>query len=164
VRVLTSGGPSGFAKPQSRKDNDAIPHQSGDRAADPFIPASFARFDRAMVRTLRQTRIHQPLFKADLESQSSRRLRRERQRIIELVLADWPPDARLQDDSRLPQGQRRGHIPGAPSSRRLHRQNDHSDHDYRRYLIDNTLEPAAPIAIGGEILNARDRLRGTSCG
>jgi hypothetical protein len=85
VRVLTSGGRSGFARPQSRKDNDAIPHQSGDRAADRFIPASFARFDTAMVRTLGQTRIHQPRFKADLESQSSRRLRRECQRNIELV-------------------------------------------------------------------------------
>src|ERR1700675_1424844 len=71
VRVLTSGGPSGFAKPRSRKDNDAIPPQSGDRAADPFIPASFAGFDRAMVRTLRQTRIHQPLFKTDVESLAS---------------------------------------------------------------------------------------------
>src|SRR5712692_11923894 len=43
-------------------------NQSGDRAGDRFIPASFARFDRAMVRTLLQTRIHQPLFKTDVES------------------------------------------------------------------------------------------------
>ena len=79
-------------------------------------------------------------------------------------LADRPPDARLQDDSRLPQGQRQGYVLGAPSSKRPHHQNDDSDHGYRRYLIDNTLELAAPIAIGGEILNARYRLRGISCG
>jgi hypothetical protein len=38
---------------------------------DRFIPASFARFDRAMMKTLRQTRIHQPLFKTDAESLAS---------------------------------------------------------------------------------------------
>jgi hypothetical protein len=41
--------------------------------------------------------------------QSSRRLERECKRNIELVWLTGPPDARLQDDSRLPQGQRRGH-------------------------------------------------------
>jgi hypothetical protein len=55
----------------------------------------------------------------------------------------------------------RHHVAGAhaPSPKRRHRhQNDDSDHEY---FIDNTLEfLAAPIAIGGEIPNARYRLRG----
>jgi transposase len=46
--------------------------------------------------------------------QSSRRLERECQRNIEFGLVDWPPDAGLQDDSRLPQGQRRRHSQGVP--------------------------------------------------
>jgi hypothetical protein len=60
----------------------------------------------------------------------------------------------------------RHHVAGAcnhaPSPKQLHHhQNDDSDHEYREYLIDNTLEfLLAPIAIGGEILNARYRLRG----
>ena len=48
--------------------------------------------------------------------QSSRRLERECQRNIELV-AHRPADARLQDHSRLPQGQWRGHLQGLPRVR-----------------------------------------------
>jgi hypothetical protein len=58
----------------------------------------------------------------------------------------------------------RHHVAGAhaPSpKRRPQHQNDDSDHEYREYFIDNTLEfLAAPITIGGEIPNARYRLRG----
>ena len=49
--------------------------------------------------------------------QSSRRLERECQRNIEIGLADRPPDAGLQDHSRLPQGQWRSHSPGLPRVR-----------------------------------------------
>src|SRR5881398_905514 len=48
--------------------------------------------------------------------QSSRRLERECQRNIELVWLTGP-DAGLQDHSRLPQGQWRGHPPGLPRVR-----------------------------------------------
>jgi hypothetical protein len=44
--------------------------------------------------------------------QSSRRLERECQRNIELVLAHRPPDAGFYDDSRFPQRQRRGYPQG----------------------------------------------------
>jgi transposase len=45
--------------------------------------------------------------------QSSRRLERVSAQ-HRAGLADRPPDAGLQDHSRLPQGQRRGHPPGLP--------------------------------------------------
>lgn len=46
--------------------------------------------------------------------QSSRRLERECQRNIEVDWLTGPPDAGLQDNSRLPEGQRRGHPKGLP--------------------------------------------------
>jgi transposase len=46
--------------------------------------------------------------------QSSRHLESECQRNVELVWVDRPPDARLQDDSRLPEGQWRGSPQGLP--------------------------------------------------